>query len=300
MDFLIEKFLNNPSYLDNGAGFLADRWHVKKEKVVEARKRARAILAEQVEVDRPFRRMFFDIETSPCLGWFWRPSFKTRLDYGNVLQDAAVICVSWKFEDEDTVYHLTWDDGWDDKLLLMKFVEEVNKADEVIAHNGDRFDIKWLRTRCLFHGIDFPTVVKTLDTLQKAKYYFNFPSNRLNDIGQYLKVGEKIKTEPGLWRKTCFENDRESLLKMVEYCDQDVVLLEDIYKKLASYADSNTHVGVHAGKPRWTCPRDGSEDVQFVKSIITKSGTIQRLMRCNKCGHVYKISNTAYKEYATR
>jgi predicted RNA-binding Zn-ribbon protein involved in translation (DUF1610 family) len=119
----------------------------------------------------------------------------------------------------------------------------------------------------------------------------------LNDIGKYLNIGEKYKTESDLWEKVCFKNDKEALKQMVTYCNQDVVLLEDIYHKIQSYVDTNTHVGVHEGKAKWSCPNCGSEDVEYVKSVITKAGTIQRLMKCNDCKHDYKISNTAYKEF---
>lgn len=244
-----------------------------------------------------FRRMFFDIETSPCIGWFWKPGFKVKLNYDNIIEQASIICVSWKWENEDTVYNITWKELWNDKELLKVFVEELNKADEIIGHNSDKFDIKWLRTRCLFHGIPFNSVIKSLDTLQKARYYFNFPTNRLNDIGRYLNIGEKLPTSPDLWKRVCFNNDKEALKQMVNYCNKDVILLEDIYHKIQSYVDTNTHVGVHNGEGKWTCPSTGSKDVSYIKPIITKSGTIQRHMKSNADGTDYKISNTAYKEF---
>lgn len=301
MNHLVERFLNNPSYLDNGAGFLAKRWNESPVTVKHARIKARKLIKDKEVSEKPFRRMFFDIETSPCLGTFWKPGFKVKLDYKNVLKDAAVIGVSWKWEEEDQVYNLRWKNDspyeWDDKEMLKEFVKELNKADEVVAHNGDRFDIKWLRTRCLYHGIEFPVVIKSLDTLPKVKYYFRFPTNRLNDIGEYLGIGEKLDTNYGLWRDVCIDNDKKALDYMMEYCDRDVVLLEDIYHYIQSYIDTNTHVGVHQGKEKWSCPSCGSENVDYVKPVITKAGTIQRIMRCNDCGTTYKISNTAYKQY---
>ena len=95
------------------------------------------------------KRLFFDIETSPCLGWFWRPGWKTRLSYNNVIEDAKIICVSYKWEDEEEVYTLDWGSKKDDKALIKEFVKIMNTAHEIVGHNGDRFDIPWVRTRAL-------------------------------------------------------------------------------------------------------------------------------------------------------
>jgi hypothetical protein len=66
---------------------------------------------------------------------------------------------------------LTWDKNLCDRQMLIDFIKAANTADEMIAHNGDRFD-KWIRTRCIFHRVPMFPNYKTLDTLKKAKIYF--------------------------------------------------------------------------------------------------------------------------------
>ena len=131
------------------------------------------------------RRLYFDIETSPCLGWFWRPGYNLNLSYDNIIENAKIICISYKWADSDKFYSLSWDGKQNDKEMLKKFIRILNQADEIIGHNSDKFDIKWIRTRCLYHKIPmFPDYV-SLDTLKASRKGFNFPSNKLDSIGKY-------------------------------------------------------------------------------------------------------------------
>ena len=174
----------------------------------------------------------------------------------------------------------------------------MQEADEIIAHNGDRFDEKWIRTRCAYHGINAMPKYKTLDTLKKAKGGFLFPSNRLDEIGKYLGVGRKIKVEPDLWKEVWQENNRESLKRMVDYCDQDVVLLEDVFNVLNPYILANSNANSTLSmSDKWKCPECFTEDVEMVKVTTTAMGTIQRWMECKCCNKNYKISNKSYENY---
>ena len=86
--------------------------------------------------------------------------------------------VSWKWEGSKKVQHLDWGlKEQCDKKLVEKFIKVLDKADEIVAHNGDRFDIKWIRTRALYHGIEMRDTYTTIDTLKMCKKYLSLPSN---------------------------------------------------------------------------------------------------------------------------
>ena len=141
------------------------------------------------------RRLFFDIETSPNIGLFWEAGFKKNITTDNIIRERAIICICYKWEDEKEVHSLQWDLRQSDKAMLLKFIQVANQSSEMVGHNGDRFDLAWIRTRCLFHQIDmFPSYV-TIDTLKIARSKFRFQSNRLNYIADFLGIGQKIKTE---------------------------------------------------------------------------------------------------------
>lgn len=243
------------------------------------------------------KRLFFDIETSPMIVYTWRTGYNVNLPYDNIIEDWRVICISYKWEDEDKVHHLTWDKDKCDKKMLQKFIKQMNKADECIAHNGDRFDIKKIRTRCIKNGIPMFPKYRTLDTLKKARGGFAFNSNRLDDLGQELGVGGKHKHEGfQMWVK-CMNGDKEALKEMVKYCDIDVLLLESVYLSIQSYVKPNTHVGVHNGNLKHSCPTCGSENTKLLKNDVTEKGTISRVVQCGSCEHVYNISNSAWLQF---
>jgi len=232
------------------------------------------------------RRLFFDIETSPCVGWFWRPGYNLNLDYNNILENAKIICVCYKWEGSAKNYSLTWDSKKNDKKMLQDFIKVLNQANEIIGHNSDKFDIKWIRTRCLIHGIDIMPEYTSIDTLKEARKGFNFPSNRLDSIGRYTGVGKKIKTTGELWYDTCFKNDRKALDKMVRYCIQDVVLLERVYKKMHNFIKPKYRFDTDKNG----CPRCGSEDLRVKANKISAAGVKYRNMQCANCGTYTKVT----------
>lgn len=242
------------------------------------------------------KRLFFDIETSPMLVYSWRIGNKISLSHENIVKHWGVITICYKWEFEDEVHSLTWDNQ-DDKEILKEFVKIALQADEMIGHNGDRFDIKKIRTRCIYHRIPMMPKYRTLDTLKKSRGNFYFDSNKLDFIGDYLRLGRKMQHEGfSLWVR-CLNNDQEALNTMVEYCMRDVVLLEDVYHALEHYIKPNTHAGVHNGLPKWSCPICASESVKFVKTDVTQKGTLSRVIQCDDCGQVYNINNKAYMDY---
>ena len=159
---------------------------------------------------RKFRRLFFDIETSPNVVFSWNVGYDVRIDYQNILKERAIICICYKFEGESKVHHLTWNKG-DDKKMLQKFASIISTADEVVGHNSDKFDIKWVRTRCLYHGISMTHDIKSIDTLKSSRGKFRFNSNKLDYIGKYLGVGKKMETGGfDLWKDIILKNCRKS------------------------------------------------------------------------------------------
>ena len=243
---------------------------------------------------KKIKRLFFDIETSPMIVYSWRTGYKINIGTDNIIKDWKIICISYKWEGEEKVHTLKWNKNQCDKKLLIDFIKIANKADEIIAHNGDRFDVKKIRTRCIFHRIPMFPKYRTLDTLKKAKSGFSFNSNRLDYIAKFLDVGAKLKHEGfNMWVK-CMQGDKQALKDMIKYCEQDIIVLEDVYLAMQSYIKNNTHVGVHNGGKKHDCSTCGSENVEYLKANITSAGTIKRQMKCNSCGYVNEISNRDY------
>jgi len=241
------------------------------------------------------KRLFFDIETSPNIVYSWRIGYKINLMPHSIIEERKIICISYSWEGDKKKQSFTWDKNKCDKQMLIDFIKVLNQADEVIAHNGDRFDVPWLRGRCIYHGIDMMPQITTLDTLKKVKgkMGFNFNSNRLDYIARFLGVGKKIKTDWELW-VGCMDGDSKSLKEMVKYCEMDVQVLKDVYKKLQPYIKVNTHHGRLNGGEKFSCPNCESTHVHCNKTRYTAAGTEKKEMKCRDCGTHYTINNRTY------
>lgn len=243
------------------------------------------------------KRLFYDIETSPMVSYTWRIGRKISLNYDNIIEDWRIICISYKWENEDTVYHLKWDKNQCDRKMVKQFIEVLNKADEICAHNGDRFDIKKIRTRAIHHRLPMKPKYRSLDTLKKAKSHFAFNSNSLDNLARFLGVGRKMEhTGFQMWKDVMI-GSKQALDMMIEYCNQDVTVLEDVFLCLQNYIRHNTNVSTHNGGAKCSCPNCASDDVVLNNNNYTALGTIRREMYCNTCGYIYETSNAAFRRF---
>ena len=213
------------------------------------------------------------------------------------MKERAVICVSYKWVGEDQVYNLVWDKEQNDKFLIEQFVQVLNEADLIVAHNGDNFDIKWLKTRALFHRIPMLPNYKQFDTLKVAKSKLYLNSNRLDYISKFLGFEGKIQTTPDLWNKVVILNDRETLKDMLEYCDEDVRQLEKVYNELKYLDNPRFHAGVLNGTIKQTSPITGSVNIEHVKTVTTNTGTIKHIMKDLETNRIFEMSDMNYKKF---
>jgi len=243
----------------------------------------------------PIKRLFFDLETSYYELKIKTFSLKNNMKYFNpkcIEKEKQIICISYKWQYEDKIHTLDWRMG--EKEMIRQFVKILGNSHEAIGHNADRFDIKELRTRAIYHGVLMFPNYRTLDTLKKSRHYFNFASNRLDYIGNFLNVGRKLDHEGfGLWEKVV-GGDEKALNDMIKYCENDVILLEDTFFVLSPFIDHNNNFAVLTGGKKWHCPECTSKDVKMFRTYSTPMGIIRREMKCNNCKKQYKISNKAY------
>ena len=233
------------------------------------------------------RRLYFDIEVSANVGLFWQSGYKLQIGTENIIKERAVICICYKWEDDEDVYYLQWDKKQCDKKLLQEFINVANEADELVGHNGDKFDLSWIRTRCLLHNIDMFPTYNTIDTLKIARSKFRFNSNRLDYIGKFLGLGQKNHTNFDLWKDIMLKNCTKAMNTMIDYCIQDVVLLEKVHKALNNHIPAKTHYGVIFGGDRGSCPECGSEEVVKNNRRVTASGLVKIQYKCKNCGKLH-------------
>ena len=248
---------------------------------------------------QPFKpkRLFYDIETSYNIVKSWRIGFNINLNMEDIIQERAIITIAYKWEGEKDVTVLSWDKGCD-KKIIEDFVKVMSEADELVGHNVDRYDTKFIMARALKHNISVLPKYQSTDTLKLAKKHFMLNSNKLDYIAQYLGIGHKTKHRGlSMWDDIILRNDPKALEEMIEYNVQDVFLTEQVYHKLMEYSLPKVN---HASKQtgdKHTCPQCGSDHAELHKTYISGSGVKTRLMGCKNCSTNFTISNTNYTKF---
>jgi DNA polymerase elongation subunit (family B) len=236
------------------------------------------------------KRLYFDIETSYNIVKSWRIGYDIKLDPSSIIKERAIICICYKWEGDKNVKSLTWNRG-DDSSMIIKFSEILNSADEVVTHNGDKFDVKWFRTRCLYHGVALTPYIQSIDTLKEAKKLFLFNSNKLDYISKFIGLSGKIETGGlELWDDIILRNDRQALHKMVTYCKNDVTLLEKVFLKLNPYLKNKITKTVRIEGNGIHCVECNSTNIKKVKLRISAAGRYTQQYRCSDCGKYHSIS----------
>jgi len=299
---LVDKFLTTRIYLTNGAGMLAERWGVSRADIYEARDEARRRM--KAEQATKCKRLFFDIETSPNVCYVWETGYKIRVPHNTIIKERQIMCISYKWWGEDKVHNIWWKNQ-DDRNVLEEFLPIIFSADEVVAHNGDRFDIPMLLGRAAYHRLKAPTKYRTFDTYKKIKAQFKLNSYSLDYCTKFFNVRGKMETGGfDLWKDILQNDDKKkrkaAKIKMIDYCNRDVIAMEDLYNTIQPYTKAVTNMSVLQGGENWACPSCGSKEVSYAKPDVTPRGITQRHMECNTCGNYYHISSKAYftcKEY---
>ena len=253
------------------------------------------------------KRLIADIENSPNLGYFFQLGYKETIHYNQLLKERAIICICAKYEGEKKLYRFIWKKNWNDERVLSGFAKLGKASDELVFHNGDKFDLPMMRARAIRYGIDFSFPIVAHDTLKIARSQFKFNSNRLDYLAQYLGVGGKISTGGfELWQEVCTNNEirrglglptvpqkqiNNALKKMVRYCDNDVIILEKVWNKLKPYAKHKSSVA----ETRVRCPECNGICAKQ-RTRVKASGHKTAVMKCNKCGKHHTLPLSIYNK----
>lgn len=231
------------------------------------------------------RVLIFDVETSPNLAFVWGKYEQDVIDFEKEWYMMS-FAYKWLDEKKTRVLALPDFDGYkndksNDKDLVWELWRLFSEADIIIAHNGDKFDIRKSNAKFLEHSYGPPSPYKTIDTLKIARRHFALNSNKLDDLGKILEVGEKMK-HPGfaLW-KGCMDGNRADWKLMKDYNKQDVILLENIYLKLRPWHPSHPNMGNYGDTE--ACPKCG--DGPLHKNGVRRTQTTQyQQYLCSNCG----------------
>lgn len=226
--------------------------------------------------------LFYDIESTPNLGYVWGKYEQTVLAYK---KERELLSFSYSWAGDSKVSCLTREGSKTDKTLVAKLANLINNADIIVAHNGDNFDKKILKTRMVYWKFKPLKNTASVDTLKAARTYFNFNGNSLGDLVKFLGLGKKLTT-PGidLWLK-CMANDPKAWKSMERYNKRDIIILKKLYKRFAPWIENHPNLSrllipfCKIAK----CPQCSSKKVSKYGLRPTVAG-IQQRWACKKCG----------------
>lgn len=228
------------------------------------------------------RILVIDIETSPLLSFNWGTWEQNAVA---VKDDWQILSFAAKWVGESKVTVLGQNTKTEKELVKAMWTL-LDEAEVAVAHNGNRFDFKKINSKCLKYGMRPPCPYKTIDTLKVVKRYFALNSNRLNDVGKFLEVGEKMKHQGiQLWLD-CMNKDKKAWRKMLAYNKQDILLLEKVYLILRPWITNHPNAS-HYGDAG-VCPKCGSKHSQS-RGLMWVGGTQQRRFMCVSCGGWYRM-----------
>lgn len=233
--------------------------------------------------------LLFDLEVSPMLAYTYN-YYEGRVQ--KVVEPKKLLCFSYKWLGETgtpKTHTLTeWtDDPKNDYYITYELWRLLDEANLAIAHNGNKFDGKMANTFFVEHNLKPPAPYKMVDTLTAARQKFKFPSNKLDELGKFLGVGQKTAiTCNDLW-EDCLKGDKKAYKLMAKYCANDVKLMEDIYWKLMPFAQ--TPAINKLVNEELVCPICGGK--HFHKKGQVPDATIGVSWRymCTSCGHSIKV-----------
>lgn len=185
--------------------------------------------------DPNLRIGFLDIETTDfsatfgyALGYFIKVRGKEQY-YSSYVKKANLDYIREKFEKGT----LKPDDKVD-KRMLLDFARDIQNFDVVITYNGDRFDIPYLRTRCLTNGIEFPLngTVWHWDMFVVARHKLRagkYPS--MEKVAEVLHIPGKNHVDMAIWLLA--QTGSEKALDYIkDHNKRDVKVLEQAFDRL--------------------------------------------------------------------
>jgi hypothetical protein len=271
---------------------------ISKSGVNNYLKNKQEILAEEAyEVQQEQKRILngpriaiFDLETAAALSYTFGRNKQFISEAGIKQEGGWIICAGVRYygqppETTKMLYNKQDIKGAHDGSVVESLYQVYKESDAVLAHFGSGFDHPMLQNRSLVHGFGPLPSVKVLDTLKIAKKKLRLPTNKLDTIGSYFQLGRKLQHSGiGLW-KDVQEGSEEALAIMLDYCEQDVNLLYDVYDTMKSlgHPGTNFNAGLYYNDGKVHCNVCGGQVEPTGRFCHTQVSTYHEL-ECVDCG----------------
>lgn len=178
-------------------------------------------------------------------------------------------------------------DPTDDYELVKEIGELINESDVVITQNGDQFDLPYIKTRLMVHGLPPIKKIVSSDTRKMMKSFF-LQSRSLDYVSGLIGTGQKDKfyDKDGTWVRAT-EGDREAIEAIRSYNVHDIELTEQVLLKILPYVDPKWNMNLLLGTIE-CCVSCGSSDLHRRGYHYTKVGRRDQI-NCKDCGSYMSV-----------
>ncbi|MBW1975255.1 MAG: ribonuclease H-like domain-containing protein [Deltaproteobacteria bacterium] len=125
----------------------------------------------------------------------------------------------------------------EDARIVKSAVKAIEEYDRVVTFYGSQFDIPYVRSRALYHGLGFPSY-KTLyhtDVYYVVRNKFALHSNRLMSVCQFFGIPAKDHPmTPKLW-KDAGAGKPEALATVLQHCKEDVISTNEVFSLILDH-----------------------------------------------------------------
>lgn len=195
---------------------------------------------------------FFDLETTNLAANF-----------------GYILCAGWKFWEEPGFHvvsvgdfpKLLKSDPTNDKEVVRSICGILAASDIIVTWYGARFDVPFLNSRLIAHGLDPLPPVPHIDLWRVARYKLRLHSNRLASVADFLELPSKTPLTPKIWIRA-MAGHPASLDYIKDHCQRDVEVLELAYEKLRHLVVSHPNVTLAEPLAEPACPFCGSTELQ--------------------------------------
>jgi uncharacterized protein YprB with RNaseH-like and TPR domain len=125
-----------------------------------------------------------------------------------------------------------------DKRLMKDLSRDIKKFTRVVTYYGTRFDMPFLRSRCLKHGLPFPEYqdLYHTDVFYMVRNKLLLYRNRLENACDFFDIPCKAhRLNPYIWNRAS-AGDEESLAYIWEHNQEDVLSLAELYARLERFS----------------------------------------------------------------
>lgn len=235
-------------------------------------------------MSKKLKILIWDIEILPhkIEAYCWNPWQIIKPVESKIVEYSSIVTIAYRWFGEKgkpTVLSVKASSVRDDRNVLKKFSKVIEKADYIVAHYGDKFDLPFFNGRLYAHKLPPIPTSKNLDTFKMCKStILNRWSNRLDHLAKIRGHKGKATTSWKLWQD-CMDGKQSAIDKMGKYNAQDIVVLEKVFKDLLPYSN----VKLLYDNAHMHCSSCGSKNLEFRGTIRTLTRIYRRLY-CKICG----------------